>query len=502
MKIFGDIKALRRRTIRIIVAGCWLFPPILALMAIGGLEVSIVMIGISIASNIIPTIHAITARTDYFARMMVGALIFIQPAIAVTGMQDLGWQVDGHLYFLVGMATLAALCDIRPLILSAVLIATHHLALNFAMPAAVFSGNGSIFRVLFHAVAVVIMCVTLCYMSVALGKILRRAEKSHHLSEEQARMMEEQAASLQVAFNALEEEKEARKHAEDETKRKRALEYRLVAESFESSIRSVTKSVADTAQLLGGMTKSLDQVAKETGDQAGQVAHTASAATQTTNKVARGIGELSQSIAKIADGVRRQRELALHATQRSVRGGETVGSLAQHTDTIEEATRAIVRIAERTNLLSLNAAIEAASAGPAGRGFTVVAQEVKALAGQAGEAATEIDDFLKSIRIGAVDAETSFTDIDQAISELNKAAQSIREDVETQRRSADTMEDFARNAASEVDEMAKQSQSLADTASAAKELSSKLDDAAAQLLKNATSLEQTAQEFAQHLRAA
>ena len=179
-----------------------------------------------------------------------------------------------------------------------------------------------------------------------------------------------------------------------------------------------------------------------------------------------------------------------------------MGSLAKRSDTIGEATSAIVRIAERTNLLSLNAAIEAARAGAAGRGFTVVAQEVKALANQAGEAATQINDLLNGVRSGTHEAELSFGAIDSVVEELDRAATAIRCDVEMQRKSADTIEDFARRAAGEVQDMADQSKSLAETADNAKALSRKLGEASAELLANVRTLETSTDEFVSHLRRA
>lgn len=178
-----------------------------------------------------------------------------------------------------------------------------------------------------------------------------------------------------------------------------------------------------------------------------------------------------------------------------------MGGLSIHSDTIGEATRAIVRIAERTNLLSLNAAIEAASAGEAGRGFTIVAQEVKALAMQASQAATEIDEFLSGVRSGTLEAERSFEAIDTAITELAKAATTIRWDVESQRNSADTIEDYARAAADDVGAIAKRSKTLASTASNAKTLSTELDEAAAAMILNVRDLELSTAQFTANLKA-
>ena len=240
---------------------------------------------------------------------------------------------------------------------------------------------------------------------------------------------------------------------------------------------------------------------RQAGQGAAEVSQGAATAANAANTVARGVAELSASIAEIAADAGQQSDLASKATERSVSGGEAMGGLSKHSETIGQATRAIVRIAERTNLLSLNAAIEAASAGPAGRGFTIVAQAVKALAMQASEAATEIDAFLKGVRQGTNDAERSFEAIDSVITSLAQTATGIRWEVESQRKSADTIENYARSAAEDVGAMAARSESLAGTAAAAEKLANELDQAAVAMLQDVRDLEKSTTRFVDDLKA-
>src|SRR4030095_5079781 len=71
---------------------------------------------------------------------------------------------------------------------------------------------------------------------------------------------------------------------------------------------------------------------------------------------------------------------------------------------IGEIVELIADITEQTNILALNAAIQAASAGEAGRGFTVVAEEVQRLAERSGEATKQIDAIVKTIQADTQDA--------------------------------------------------------------------------------------------------
>ncbi|MEM7690451.1 MAG: methyl-accepting chemotaxis protein [Pseudomonadota bacterium] len=341
------------------------------------------------------------------------------------------------------------------------------------------------------------MSISIC---TRIDRFLHSLEASRDENARRNSMLEDQADKLESARERVEFERAEREKVETEQRAQRQAQLQRFANDFEESISVVTASISQTAELLERMTRTLSLIAHDTGQGATEVSEGAAAASHAANTVAQGIAELSASISAIASDVGQQNDLASQATSTSTTGGEAVGGLSTHSDTIGEATRAIVRIAERTNLLSLNAAIEAASAGPAGRGFTIVAQEVKALARQASEAATQIDSFLKGVRSGTLEAERSFAAIDSVIGSLAQTATAIRWEVESQRKSADAIEGYARSAAEDMGAMASRTERLASTAASAEKLSNQLDDAAATMLKNARDLEQTTAQFMSNLR--
>lgn len=496
------IEALRLQGMIALTSGGWLVTGILMALYLLLGEQALYAAPISAVLNIVPTANVWRKNTSAQARSSMGMMAVLQPALLVFAVQETGLQVDMHLYFFVALAALTSLCDVRPIIIGGSVIILHHLLLSSTQPDWVFVGSGSFARVVIHAVATGLMVAILCAVAKGIQAVLTNIEAAQADSEHQAMLLQEQSTELQQALHRVELERAKGEKLEADKAKQRSEELSNFVEEFERSVASVIHSVSNTAMVLEKTTKQLDEIAAVTGDQATDFSDAAGIASKAADTVARGVSELTASITKIAVNVSQQDEMTTMATERAISGGQVLGSLSEQSETIGEATKAIVRIAEKTNLLSLNAAIEAATAGPAGRGFTIVAQEVKALATQASEAATEIDNFLTGIQSGSLEAERSFKAIDEAVSELDKASKAIRWDVNDQRQSADTIQSYARNAANEVESMAERSKELANSALTTRKLSSELDKAASALVLNVRQLETMTERFTTNVRAA
>lgn len=130
------------------------------------------------------------------------------------------------------------------------------------------------------------------------------------------------------------------------------------------------------------MTQAVEEVARN--------AVSTSEASRSSNSAARsGQEELDVTLGSITDLVRNVGEASAQAQL-----------LSDHTQAISKVLEVIRAVSEQTNLLALNAAIEAARAGEAGRGFAVVADEVRGLAYRTGESTREIESMIEQVHVG------------------------------------------------------------------------------------------------------
>jgi len=134
------------------------------------------------------------------------------------------------------------------------------------------------------------------------------------------------------------------------------------------------------------------------------------------------LSAMAQDIRDTAVIVRDNSGVAANAAQSSEQGEQLLAQLVTATETINALSMSIAGVAKHTNLLALNASIEAVRAGTSGRGFAVVASEVKELAKQSGEAAKEIQSSIDEVMEQSKLAHSVLTEIAQVVSGISERA--------------------------------------------------------------------------------
>ena len=309
-----------------------------------------------------------------------------------------------------------------------------------------------------------------------IASLVQNIDKAEQMSAD----AQAQTAKAQEAM----QEAEAARHAAENAKREGML---AAADRLEDVVNIVSSASEE-------LSAQIEQSERGSAEQAARMAETATAMEEmnsTVMEVARNAGTASE----VSANTRLKAEEGAGIVQSAVEGirnvqtvsqalKEDMGVLSEQAESISNIMNVISDIADQTNLLALNAAIEAARAGEAGRGFAVVADEVRKLAEKTMSATTDVGQMVTSIR----------KSVTQSIDQVDRAVDLIASATEESNRSGDALQEIV----TMMDETADQVRAIA---TASEEQSATSDEINRSINQVNTIAEQTAQAMGEAAKA-
>ena len=254
-------------------------------------------------------------------------------------------------------------------------------------------------------------------------------------------------------------------------------------------IQQSAQEVSDSAHELSGMAQYVATSSQQQAAATSSAAATIEELTVSINQVADSAGEV-ESRADQAGGLAHQggKEAALSASQIGVVSEKVstttdrMHALSQQVNEIDSIVTVIKEVADQTNLLALNAAIEAARAGEAGRGFAVVADEVRKLAERTASSAQEITSMINNIQDG----------VGGAVEQMNANLESVCEVSQRAEAAAHTMQDIETRTGEVNQAIASINAALGEQRSASSDLAQRMEQMSQMSDANSATVEELA----------
>jgi methyl-accepting chemotaxis protein len=268
------------------------------------------------------------------------------------------------------------------------------------------------------------------------------------------------------------------------------------------SIGGVLTLVNDSSQRLAAASSQLTTVSDTiaqfsvtAADQSERVVSSANEVASSVDTVATGSSQMDSAIREIAHNATEAARVAGSAVQVAENTTRTVGKLGDSSQEIATVIKLINGIAEQTNLLALNATIEAARAGEAGKGFAVVASEVKELAQETARATEDISKRVEAIQADTQGAVEAIGQISAVIGEINDFQATIAAAVEEQTATTNEMNRNVAEAADGSRAIAGAITGLAEGTQTTNERVADAQQAAAELARMSNELQEAVARF-------
>ena len=353
-----------------------------------------------------------SAPRSAFSRSLITACAVTAVGLLLVSLEGHTYIVDAHMAFFAVLAVSMLWACWRAIACATVVVAVHHLVLNFVHPAIVFSGGADLSRVVMHAVILLAEAAALAWLAAKVERLLS-VEDAAKMGEEMRLMAETAAKQAETARELTEQKLVAAEH-----ERERQIRFAQIVESFRTDITRFMDAASHEVGANRRTAVSLSESAAQAAERAASAARTSTQSSQETQSVAAAAEELSASTQELSQQASRALDQARRSQAITRRGEVEMDALGKQGAKIAEVVEMIRSIAQQTNLLALNATIEAARAGDAGRGFAVVASEVKNLAGQTATSTVEIEAIITAMQSSVGGVETAFREVLTTLSDV------------------------------------------------------------------------------------
>lgn len=450
----------------------------IALVPLIGLIIGNPILMPSIFGGVLATIPFAILKTqgpNALYRQMASVSLVLFAALIVYQFRGHPFQIDMHMYFFAVLAIVAAFCDARVIIISAAVVAVHHIVLNFIVPTWVFPEGANFTRVILHAIILIFEVPSLVWLALKLDSAFQSAHDAQEAAKEEAQKAKKSAEEANTQKQAAEESLLVAKEKEEENKQlqleaenqrnQQEMEKRQQREEmtteFQLSILSRLDTMRDCVSMIENSSNNLQKTTVTADKKLSAVSNATVSMNSNVNTVAASIEEMSATAQEIAHQVSRTASVADQAANASLKGRQAIKELSNRSEDIKSVISMINDIADQTNLLALNATIEAARAGEAGKGFAVVANEVKNLANQSQNATEEIETLIKSITEASDDADAQNNEIVNIIKEVKQNSTGISAAVEEQSATTAETSRAAQATSQETESVSQTTQELA-----------------------------------------
>jgi methyl-accepting chemotaxis protein len=197
MKSNKNLDMLRNFASKALIIFLWMNLPLSIIIGISRNTNWILSSAIIAIFSVIATLSWKIAGNILSTRLIVSVSVMGIVSIIVYQMSGHPWQTDMHMYFFAALAGLVAYCDFRTILIATAVTAMHHLVLNFLLPGAIYPGGSDFFRVVLHAVILILESSVLIWISYSLAKTFTISDQQF-LEIEKNRIIEKQLTSERI----------------------------------------------------------------------------------------------------------------------------------------------------------------------------------------------------------------------------------------------------------------------------------------------------------------